>query len=249
MVEHTTGTIESKTAGGCVNWMHDEDCRWGLIVQNRRGDSWRAYGDKRWGDTVNRRNRALSIEAVQCSADEVYAAWTGAPPPAGGYRALDLVPVLGSASDLSVNYWPLFRVSGGRVEVRTYISDLDSSSYTAVYSYTDEYLSMYNPQPPRNYLRRPSDAPALRQWVGGGPRGLKGSRVRYAYAVSNGVYDSELGPWSDWMKIPEDGAMPELAVPEPVGGAVRVVWRHREGMMPVLLIVLDDPSWPTANGF
>ena len=159
------------------------------------------------------------------------------------------MPALGTASDLSVNYRPLFRVSGGRVEVRTYVSDLDSSSYTPVYSYTDEYLSMYDPQPPRNYLRQPDNAPSLRQWVGGGPSGLTGRRVRYAYAVNNAVYDSELGPWSPWMTIPRDGAMPELAVPAPVGGAVRIVWRHLEGEAPVLLIVLDDPTWPTANGF
>lgn len=249
IVEHTAGMIESKTAGGCANWMHDEDCRWGLIVQNRRGDSWRAYGDKRWGDTVNRRNRDLSTAAVQCSADEVYAAWTGARLDPSRYGALDFVPALGTASDTSVNYQPLFRVSGGRVEVRTFVSDLDSRDYTAVYSYTDEYLSMYNPKPPRNYLRRPDDAPALREWVGGGPPGLTGSKVRYAYAVSNGVYESELGPWSAWMKIPETGAMPELEVPEPVGGTVRVVWRHVESTVPALLIVLDDPSWTKVNGF
>src|SRR5262249_42592779 len=39
--------------------MHDEDSHWGLAVHNAAKDSWRAYGDKRYFDTVDLANKAI----------------------------------------------------------------------------------------------------------------------------------------------------------------------------------------------
>lgn len=61
------------------HYMHDEDGTSGLHVHNRRGDEWIAYGDRHYFDTDNAQHRHLLQEAMQASADEVFAAYeTGA---------------------------------------------------------------------------------------------------------------------------------------------------------------------------
>ena len=57
--------------GLLVNSMHNEDNLHGLEVTNKRGDQWQAYGDARYSDEVNKRNKELVIEALQLSADEI----------------------------------------------------------------------------------------------------------------------------------------------------------------------------------
>jgi hypothetical protein len=56
--------------------MHDEDNKFGLWVENRVGDRWVAYGDKRFRDRVNAGNRKVVKKAVQCSMDEVWGAFS-----------------------------------------------------------------------------------------------------------------------------------------------------------------------------
>ena len=55
--------------------MHDEDSAYGLQVRNARGNSWKAYGDKRLLDTVNQANLQMVQAALQVSVDEVWAAY------------------------------------------------------------------------------------------------------------------------------------------------------------------------------
>lgn len=74
-------------SGMLSRFMHDEDCHQGLLVHNKRGDTWTAYGDKRLFDDVAKDNLRLVREAVQTSIDEVYNAFVRkdptppAPPP------------------------------------------------------------------------------------------------------------------------------------------------------------------------
>ncbi|CAB4036034.1 Hypothetical predicted protein [Paramuricea clavata] len=48
--------------------MHDEDCRFGLRVKNKRGDKWNAYGDGYLIKTGDKDNFQLVVEAVNTSA-------------------------------------------------------------------------------------------------------------------------------------------------------------------------------------
>jgi len=55
--------------------MHDEDNKFGVWVQNRAGDRWVAFGDKRYRDRLNAGNRRVVKKAVQRSMDEVWEAF------------------------------------------------------------------------------------------------------------------------------------------------------------------------------
>ena len=94
--------------------MHDEDNAIGLTVQNRLGESWNVYGDKRALDWVDEDNKRRCVDAVQASVDEVYAAWrTKFAPDSANYKAWLYAPTLASASshqDLA----PLVLSSGAR---------------------------------------------------------------------------------------------------------------------------------------
>ena len=52
--------------------LHDLDNEFGVLVTNDRGDApWIAYGDEHLGDRANARNRALALEAVQLSKQDI----------------------------------------------------------------------------------------------------------------------------------------------------------------------------------
>ncbi|KAJ9299455.1 hypothetical protein DTO271G3_3077 [Paecilomyces variotii] len=53
-------------------YMHDDDCATGLLVRNKNGDQWIAYGDKQFFEPKNAVNRARAAHCLQQSVDEVY---------------------------------------------------------------------------------------------------------------------------------------------------------------------------------
>jgi hypothetical protein len=57
------------------HYMHDEESTHGLHVYNARGNKWVAYGDKHYLDSDNAEHRHLLYEAMQQSADEIFAAY------------------------------------------------------------------------------------------------------------------------------------------------------------------------------
>lgn len=77
--------------------MHDEDNAIGLDVENPRGDKWRAYGDKRLADSVDKTNLEYCKEAVQKSADEIYDCWKSKQIPSS-YGVWQIAPTLASAN-------------------------------------------------------------------------------------------------------------------------------------------------------
>lgn len=84
------GDVESKV-------LHDLDNDFGVEVTNRRGDGpWIAYGDDRMGDARNTRNRALALEAVRLSKEDIARALAGEPDershPCAPFAAEALVP-------------------------------------------------------------------------------------------------------------------------------------------------------------
>jgi hypothetical protein len=95
--------------------MHDEDSRFGLWVENQRGDSWVAYGDKRYRDVANYANAKIVQKCVQQSMDDVYeAARTRSVPRA---VALDYIPNLDADWLDRRNYSPLFYWDANQQEV------------------------------------------------------------------------------------------------------------------------------------
>jgi len=89
--------------------MHDEDNSLGLWVRNRRGEQWKAYGDKKLFETGNEQNNALMKECLQASVDEVYKAFkTKQVPSPDAFAAWDIAPtMLGEG-----NHNPLFTKDG-----------------------------------------------------------------------------------------------------------------------------------------
>lgn len=67
----TPGVIGSLLA----SFMHNEDNHAGLHVHNQRGNHWIAMGDKNYFDKTNDANRELLGQALQASADEVFAVY------------------------------------------------------------------------------------------------------------------------------------------------------------------------------
>jgi hypothetical protein len=107
--------------------MHDEDCAYGLSVEDPKGVSWIMYGDKKYRDPENTSNKNRCCSALQTSADEIYDAWVGKPPSAR-FQAWDYAPTLESAHKQSAA--PLFRVCGKDVERRKVIEDRTLHEFT-----------------------------------------------------------------------------------------------------------------------
>jgi hypothetical protein len=89
--------------------MHDEDNSLGLWVRNKRGETWKAYGDKKLFEKVNEKNKLMMKECLQASVDEVYKAFeTKKVPSVDTFAAWNIAPTgLGDG-----NHSPLFRPDG-----------------------------------------------------------------------------------------------------------------------------------------
>ncbi len=113
------------------------NCLWGLNVTNAHGNAWRAYGDKRYFDTVDLANRTLVDVAVQESVDEIFAAFVnGTNPQPTAYAAMARIPNLAQAADRTTaqangNISPLFSWDGSVVLRRNNVDDLNDYSWTS----------------------------------------------------------------------------------------------------------------------
>lgn len=112
-----------------TRFMHDEDSKFGLNVRNGNGDQWRAYGDKRYFDALSSANRTQVNQAVQVSADEVFAAYlSGIAPSAANFGALKKLPDLQAVLNLPTNFSPLFRIEGNKVLRRKDVNNLNDTA-------------------------------------------------------------------------------------------------------------------------
>lgn len=144
-------------AGLCTRKMHDEDCRFGLYVNNARGNEWLAYGDARLRDLSDTANELIAVAAVQASVDEVYVAYTNdakAPPDPEDYRALTFIPNLESVADRTCRRQlsPLYAVEldgKGTIVGRKERNDLSCYNHEKVKTWPTEWAwmtSYYKPQ-------------------------------------------------------------------------------------------------------
>ncbi|MFJ2713785.1 phospholipase [Pseudomonas sp. NPDC087346] len=111
-----------------TRFMHDEDSKFGLNVRNGNNEQWRTYGDKRYIYAIDSANRIHANEAVQLSADEVYAAYlTGNYPIPSSYAALKKLPDLQAVLNLETNFSPLFRLEDGKLLRRKNVNNLNDT--------------------------------------------------------------------------------------------------------------------------
>lgn len=232
-----------------ARYMHDEDSKWGLSLKDLASYPFHAYGDKRFFDTVNYVTAALTEEAIQASANEVYSAFTtGNVIPIANMQVLQWTPnPIGSAytwemSQAAGNISPMFVDSGSSVQMRNFYNNLNSYGWTSVWT---GWLALslletnYNPPPPQNYPQPPTTAPAIQpngwQSTTSSPPWVAGAQVRYAVSFTTGQvpsngYESEPGPWSPYVTVAANQAVPTLTVPlGPAGTAYRYIYRQFSG--------------------
>lgn len=214
----------SGLAGVLTRAMHDEDSHWGVAVHNAAKESWRAYGDKRYFDTVDLANKAIVDGAIQDSVDEVFDAFVnGTYPKPENYRALARVADLEKARERSGakaagNISPLFSWDPFRAVVlrRTEVNNLNDYSWTADWwglsTLADLQSISYDPDPPQDYPQPPTRAPVVSSPVL--PHGETGIVVRYAASFVNELYESDPGPWGGFVAVrPIDSYVTLVDVP------------------------------------
>ncbi len=200
-------------------FMHDEDSQYGLKVSNARGERWNCYGDKRYFDSLDDSNRRQVKQAVQQSADEVFATYlSGTVVPVDSYAALASVPDLAKVEDSQdrLNFAPLFALKGKTVLRRKDVNDLNDRSQSDSWWGWSTYLLLkdYQPNKPAGYLNPPDTAPTIQAdgWqsrTASEPNWLPGHAVRYAFSYSKGLDESYIGPWTAYTELTDRFANPE----------------------------------------
>ncbi|KPH00460.1 phospholipase [Pseudomonas sp. RIT-PI-q] len=132
-----------------TRFMHDEDSKFGLNARNGNGDQWRVYGDKRYFDAIDDANRVQVNQAVQVSADEIFAAYlSGIAPPS--FAALQKLPDLQAALNPAGNFSPLFKVEGSKVLRRKDVNNLNDTATVDDWWGWSTYLLLKDYQPTGN---------------------------------------------------------------------------------------------------
>ncbi|PWB34934.1 phospholipase [Pseudomonas sp. SDI] len=231
-------------------FMHDEDSKYGLLLRNAQGDTWRGYGDKRYFDSVDVRNRQQVGLAVQRSVDEVFAAFVGGVLPAADqYAALRVAADLNAAVTGAVpgNFAALFALKNGKLMRRADVNNLNDTAQIDNWWGWSTYLLLkdYTPNKPVGFLEPLPTAPRLKAdgWQShtpSEPNWLPGHAVRYAVSVVNGLNESYIGPWSAYAELAEQ-FQPTLEVPVDSSGksVARNLFRQFRGGSPELIASLD----------
>ncbi|WP_194789014.1 phospholipase [Pseudomonas sp. UFMG81] len=240
-------TVTPSDVGSLISrFMHDEDSKYGLAVRNAEGEQWRAYGDKRYFDSVDVANRRQVGRAVQRSADEVFQAFAdGRVPPAKDYAALRLAPDLRAAEQDLVpgNFAPLYFQDGKSVLRRKDVNNLNDRQRIADWWGWSTYLLLkdYTPNKPAGFIESPVGAPTIIGWQRREPDGLnwqRGNAVRYAFSVTDQLDESYIGPWGSYAEL-TDQFHPTVQVPVDGRQRKRNLFRQFRGGSPELIASLD----------
>ncbi|MDD1015701.1 phospholipase [Pseudomonas rubra] len=241
-------TVTPSDVGSLLSrYMHDEDCKFGLNVFNAMDESWHAYGDKRYFDTVDVANRNHVNAVVQTSVDEVFQSFSdGTVPSEEAFEALLWLPDLKQLQNhlSNVNYSALFVAQNNTVLRRQDINNLNDRNWTDNWwgSTTLALLKKdYDPKPPAGYLNPPLQAPTIQAsgWQShkpSPPNWVDGQAVRYAFSFTNGLNESYTGPWSSYVTL-EGSYHPTLNVPLDATGKStgRNIFRQFRGSAPALV--------------
>lgn len=243
-------TVTPSDVGSLISrFMHDEDSKYGLAVRNAEGEQWRAYGDKRYFDTVDVANRRQVGRAVQRSADEVFQAFVdGHVPPIEAYAALRLAPDLRAAEQDLVpgNFAPLYYLDAKTVLRRKQVNDLNDRTRTADWWGWSTYLLLkdYKPNTPTGFIEAPAGSPVISGWQRHEPDGLnwqRGNAVRYAFSITDQLNESYIGPWGAYAEL-TDQFHPSLQVPADGKQRGRNLFRQFRGGSPELIASLDGKT-------
>jgi hypothetical protein len=205
------GSTDGVSANLCCKGMHDEDSKFGLRASNARGNTWRAYGDKKYFATVNLQNKALVDSAVQASATEIFNAFINGAQPADprNYMALQFTPNLAQVHDYRNNplgnFVPMFIMDGETVKRRNDLNDLNTAGWYTVDAYANTAEAIfgvtkrYHPNDPTDYIAPPAAAPQIspsgwQSTVAIPPNWVNGNQVRYAVSFVSRTFESDLGP-------------------------------------------------------
>ena len=101
--------------------MHDEDCKYGVSVKNKRGDRWIAYGDAYLLAKGNKNNSRLAKEAVQASVAQVGEAYNNSSKKISPKTVTDIIPFVDPEA---VNNKPLFQKRNGELLRRGDVENL-----------------------------------------------------------------------------------------------------------------------------
>ena len=240
--KHLYDTVTPSSVGSLITRiMHDEDSLWGLNVTNANAQAWRAYGDKRYFDTVDLANKTMVDAAVQDSVDEVFNAFnTGTVPQPENYTALGRIANLtvaqnNSGAQTAGNISPMFAWNGSATIRRNDVNNLNDYSWTSSWWgwSTWTLLQKYKPNTPTGYPLPPTTAPAVSPsgWQSSQsvpPNWVKGARVRYAVSMVSNLYESDIGPWGAFTVVGANQAYPTLnGVPVgPAGIQKRRIYRQ-----------------------
>lgn len=230
------------TANLCAKGMHDEDSKYGLMVANANGDTWRAYGDKQYFETYNLENQYMVDIAVQVSADEIFATFlTGQmPQDPSMYEALSYAPNITQVQDYQNNplgnFSPMFVLDGGSVQCRADLNNLNLHQWSSIWTTGDvaSYLhsSHYQPNQPTAYIAPPTTAPAISPtgWNATQPippNWVSGGQVRYFVSFASADYESKVGPPCAYYTLSNQFEPSLTNIPlGPAGVTSRVIYRE-----------------------
>ena len=102
-------------------FMHDEDCRYGVRVKNKKGQSWIAYGDAYLLSKRNYQNYKLAKKAVMASVSQLNEAYRSPTRKIDPTFVTDYIPFV---DPKAVNNAPLFQIKNGRLARRENVHDL-----------------------------------------------------------------------------------------------------------------------------
>ncbi|XP_028411157.1 uncharacterized protein LOC114533763 [Dendronephthya gigantea] len=102
-------------------FMHDEDCKYGLRVKNKKGKEWISYGDKYLMANGNKENLGIVNQAIQKSVLQVYEAFKNPASVINPNEVIDFVPFVNPAA---VNNAPLFQMKQGQLLRRLSVKNL-----------------------------------------------------------------------------------------------------------------------------
>ncbi len=252
-----------------AKYMHDEDNLFGLIVTNPLGDTWKAFGDSRLFDTVDRQNLGMVKNALVFSTREVWQSFDSKTP-AGSNYALQCVvsPAQFDNPSDPYNSSPLFyyTTSGGDEQgyCRESLFDLADYHWTDIWSagstageiakgpdYSD-YVK------PLNTITPPDSSISGLQWVTG-EGWSSASAVRFAVSFFdlNTGNESELGKWSNWTTIHANDWPTLVGIPlcahvfagEKIGRKVYQQFQYSNGSTSTiqLSVTVNDNSTTTAK--
>lgn len=208
-------TVTPASAGGLLTrYMHDEDSANGLYVQNKRGNQWKAYGDKRYFDMINLANTMLVNSAAQLSANEIYQAFvSGQVVPEDQYAALYVTPDLTAVQNNQtpgLNYSPMFVATNNTVTRRNDLNNpLDFSWNSSWWGWsTLSWLkaSYKGPNWQIGPMLAPTTGPAIASngWQTSNPippNWVNGNQVRYCVTFVNGLNETRPGPWGSTVTL------------------------------------------------